>query len=50
MWAKKFTGVRCERGRQTQAGRKLRARTHARGAARAAATLDRGAVISIGSL
>jgi len=34
----------------TQAGKQLRARTHARGAARAAAALDRGAVIPIRSL
>jgi len=34
----------------TQAGRQLRACTHARGAARAAAALDRGLVILIGSL
>jgi len=34
----------------TQAGRQLRARTRARGAARAAAVLDRGLVILIGSL
>jgi len=34
----------------TLAGKQLRARTHARGAARAAAALDRGAVIPIGSL
>ena len=32
------------------AGKLLRALTHARGAARAAATLDRGAMIPIGSL
>ena len=32
------------------AGEQLRARTHARGAARAAAALDRGPVILIGSL
>ena len=34
----------------TQAGRQLRARKHARGAERAAAALDRGAMIPIGSL
>ena len=34
----------------TQAGKQLRALTHAHGAARAAAALDRGAVIPIGSL
>ena len=34
----------------TQAGKQLRARTDTRGAARAAAALDRGAVIPIGSL
>jgi hypothetical protein len=33
-----------------QAGKQLRACTHARGAARAAAALDRGLVILIGSL
>jgi len=33
----------------TLAGKQLRARTHARGAARAAVALDRGAVIPIGS-
>jgi len=32
------------------AGKQLHARTHARGAARAAAALDRGAMIPIGSL
>ena len=34
----------------TQAGKQLRALTHAHGAVRAAAALDRGAVIPIGSL
>jgi len=34
----------------TLAGKQLRARMHARGAARAAAALDRGAVIPIRSL
>jgi len=34
----------------TRAGKQLRALTHARGAARAAAALDRGAMIPIGSL
>ena len=34
----------------TQAGKQLRARTHARGAARVAAVLDRGTGIPIGPL